>query len=171
MPRSGGACAIGDCTCIVPTLSDPRATSGPRIDRIPAGAAAMERRRSSPRIKKYFFRPPVRVPPMLFGPVANGTDTAKRLHVAFDLLLASVLHAASSKVQKLAWPVASRARISEALYRCGLSLPRGPRVKAASYRAVPPGSCTKERAAPSLHAAGACINRHRRAAAAHQQNT
>ena len=27
MPRSGGACGVGECTCIVPTLSDPRETT------------------------------------------------------------------------------------------------------------------------------------------------
>ena len=32
---SGRACGVGACVRLVPTLSDPRETSGPRIDRIP----------------------------------------------------------------------------------------------------------------------------------------
>ena len=32
---SARACAVADCTCLLPSLSGPRETSGPRIDRIP----------------------------------------------------------------------------------------------------------------------------------------
>ena len=51
---SARACSVGDCTCIVPALSDPRETSGPRIDRIqPARPPS-----SISRIKKInFFGP------------------------------------------------------------------------------------------------------------------
>ena len=37
VPTDGSArvCGVGDCTRLVPTLGDPRETSGPRIDRIP----------------------------------------------------------------------------------------------------------------------------------------
>ena len=35
LAESGGVRGVGDCTCIVPTLSALREASGPQIDRIP----------------------------------------------------------------------------------------------------------------------------------------
>ena len=54
---SARAYAVGDCTCIVPTLGDPRETSGPRIDRIQP-ARPPWRRRQYRELKKYIFFAP-----------------------------------------------------------------------------------------------------------------
>ena len=75
---STGACGVGYCARPLSTLSDPRETSGPRIDRIlPARLTT-----SAPRIKKLTFSPPNKCPIDLFGPASNRT-ILKRLHVAF----------------------------------------------------------------------------------------
>jgi len=66
---SGGVCGVGDYTRLVPTLGDPRGTSGPRIDRIPPAQPTT----SAPRIKKLIFSPPSNRPIDLFGPVSNRT--------------------------------------------------------------------------------------------------
>ena len=49
---------VGDCPCLVPTVSDPGETSGPRIDRIPTDALAMARMSISRMKKNIFFAPP-----------------------------------------------------------------------------------------------------------------
>ena len=69
-------CGTGDCTRLAPTLSDPRETSGPRIDRIPLARLTT----SAPRIKKLFFSPSSKRSIDLFGPVSNRT-ILKQLHV------------------------------------------------------------------------------------------
>ena len=51
---------VGDCPCLVPTVSDPGETSGPRIDRIPTDALAMAASSIS-RIKKIIFLAPQEV--------------------------------------------------------------------------------------------------------------
>ena len=87
---SGGACGVGDCTCLVPTPSAPRETSGPRIDRI-SPAHPPWRRRQFRELKKLIFSAPGKCPIDLFGPRANRT-ILKRLRVVFCLWLHSVLH-------------------------------------------------------------------------------
>ena len=67
---SARACAVGDCTCIVPTLSDPRETSGPRIDKNPPARPPWWRRQYRD-IKKLIFLAPRKCPIDLFGPLAN----------------------------------------------------------------------------------------------------
>ena len=84
------ACGVGVCERLVPTLSDPRETSGPRIDRIPSTRPPW-RRRQFRGLKKLFFSAPSTCPIDLFGPVADGR-ILERLHVA-RLLFASVLQA------------------------------------------------------------------------------
>ena len=74
------ACGVGACTCIVPTLGDPRETSGPRIDRIPP-ARPPWRDCQYREIKKIFFSPLSKCPIDLFGPVANRTILIK-VHAA-----------------------------------------------------------------------------------------
>ena len=69
---SARACAVGDCTCIVPTLGDPRETSGPRIDRIPSTRPPWWLRQYR-ELKKLFFLAPSKCPIDLFGPVATRT--------------------------------------------------------------------------------------------------
>ena len=49
---------VGDCPCLVPTVSDPGETSGPRIDRIPTDALAMAASSISRMKKNIFFAPP-----------------------------------------------------------------------------------------------------------------
>ena len=49
---------VGDCPCLVPTVSDPGETSGPRIDRIPTDALAMAASSISRIKKNIFFAPP-----------------------------------------------------------------------------------------------------------------
>ena len=75
---SPGACAIGDCTCIIQTLSRPRATAGPRSDRIPPTRPSWWRRQFR-ELKKFPFSAPSTCPIDLFGPLANGR-ILKRLH-------------------------------------------------------------------------------------------
>ena len=70
--RSGGVGGVGDCPRLLPTKSDPRETSGPRIDRIPSTRPPW-RRRQFREFKKLFFSPPGKCPIGLFGPVANRT--------------------------------------------------------------------------------------------------
>jgi hypothetical protein len=82
---SARACAVGDCTCIVPTLGDPRETSGPRIDRIPSTRPPWWLRQYR-ELKKLFFLPPSKRPIDLFGPLANRT-ILKRLHGAYSFCL------------------------------------------------------------------------------------
>ena len=73
------ACGLGDCPRLLPTKSDPRETSGPRIDRIPS-----TRPSSGPSISgiKKKNSPPSKCPSDLFGPVSNRTILI-RLHGAF----------------------------------------------------------------------------------------
>ena len=77
---SARARAVGDCTCTVPTLSDPRETSGPRIDRFPPTRPPCSRRQYR-ELKKIIFSAPSTCPIDLFGPLSNRT-ILKRLHVA-----------------------------------------------------------------------------------------
>ena len=56
------ACGVGACTCIVPTLIDPRETPAPRIDRFRLVRPPWTVAASSPRIQKCFCRPPGSVP-------------------------------------------------------------------------------------------------------------
>ena len=79
--RCTRAYGIGDCTRPVPTQSDPRETSGPRIDRIPPTRPPWWRRQYRD-LKKLLFLAPSKCPIDLFGPVANGR-MLKRLHAAF----------------------------------------------------------------------------------------
>ena len=76
---SPGACAIGDCTCIVSTLGDPGEASWAGIDRFPPARPPWSTAASSPRIKKKSFSAPSTCPIDLFGPVAN-RSVLKRLH-------------------------------------------------------------------------------------------
>ena len=55
---SASVSSVGDCARLVPTLSDPGETAGPRIDRIPPTRLTT----SAPRIKKLLFCPPISVP-------------------------------------------------------------------------------------------------------------
>ena len=99
---SARACGVGVCARLVPTLSGPRDTSGPGIDRIPPTRPPWWRRQYR-ELKNYFFSPPRKCPIDLFGPVANRTILEK-LHVAFAI--ASILHAASylrSRLVELLW--------------------------------------------------------------------
>ena len=75
---SGRACGVGDCPCLVPTLSDPGETSGPRIDRIPPTRPPWWDRQNR-ELKKLIFSPPRKCPTDLFGPLANRT-ILERLH-------------------------------------------------------------------------------------------
>ena len=77
---SARACGVGDCTCIIPTLTDLRKASGPRLDRIQPARPSW-RDRQNRELKKRVFSPPSTCPIDLFGPLANGT-VLKRLHVA-----------------------------------------------------------------------------------------
>ena len=69
---SARACGVGDCTCTLSTLGDPRETSGPRIDWIPSTRPPWWRRQYR-ELKKIFFSAPSKCPIDLFGPVANRT--------------------------------------------------------------------------------------------------
>ena len=77
---SPGACGVGACARLVPSISGPRETSGPRIDRIPPARPSWPDRQYR-ELKKLFFSPPSKCPIDLFGPVANRT-ILERLHVA-----------------------------------------------------------------------------------------
>ena len=68
----------GRLTIYRPTLSDPRETSGPRIDRIPSTRPSW-RDRPYRELKKIIFSPPSKCTIDLFGPLANRT-VLKRLH-------------------------------------------------------------------------------------------
>ena len=76
---SARACGVGDCTCIVPTLGDPRETYLAGIDRIPLARPPWTVGRPRPRIKKFPFSAPGTCHIVLFGPLANGR-ILKRLH-------------------------------------------------------------------------------------------
>jgi len=80
---SAHACAVGDCTCIVPTLGDPRKTCGPRIDRFPSTRPPWQRRQFR-ELKKLIFSAPRKCPIDLFGPLANRT-VLKQLQAAFHI--------------------------------------------------------------------------------------
>ena len=67
---SARACGIGDCPCLVSTLSDLGETSGPRIDRIPPTRPSW-RDRQYRELKIIPFSAPSKCPIDLFGPVAN----------------------------------------------------------------------------------------------------
>ena len=73
---SGGVGGVCVCTRPVPTLSNPRETSGPRIDRIPPTRPSW-RDRQYRELKKIFFSPPSKCLIDLFGPVANRNDTRR----------------------------------------------------------------------------------------------
>ena len=75
---SARACGVGDCARLIPTLGNPRETSGPRIDRIPPTRPSWWDRQYR-ELKKLIFLGPSKCPIDLFGPVANGT-ILKRLH-------------------------------------------------------------------------------------------
>ena len=77
---SARAYDVGACARLVPSLSAPRETWGPRFDRIPSTRPSW-RDRQYRELKKIFFSPPSKCPIDLFGPVSNRT-TLKRLHVA-----------------------------------------------------------------------------------------
>jgi len=77
---SARAYDVGACARLVPSLSAPRETSGPRIDRIQPARPPWWRRQYR-ELKKLFFSAPSKCPIDRFGPVANGT-ILKRLHVA-----------------------------------------------------------------------------------------
>jgi hypothetical protein len=79
---TAGECSVGDCTRLVPTLSDPRETCGPQIDSIPPVRLTT----SAPRIKKLIFSPPNKCLIDLFGPVSN-RSLLKKLLGAFSLKL------------------------------------------------------------------------------------
>ena len=81
---SPGACGVGACTCIVPTLGDPRETSWAGIDRIPLARPPWTMAPSSPRIKKFSFSAPSTCPIHLFGPLTSRT-ILERLHARFTL--------------------------------------------------------------------------------------
>ena len=76
------ACGVGACTCIVPTLGDPRDTSSTGIDRIPLARPPLPMAPDEPRIEKKSFSAPSTCPIDFFGPLANRA-ILKRLHVAF----------------------------------------------------------------------------------------
>ena len=74
------ACGVGACPRLLPTKSDPRETSGPRIDRFPPTRPPWLDRRYRD-IKKLLFLAPSKCHIDLFGPRANRT-ILKQLHVA-----------------------------------------------------------------------------------------
>ena len=82
---SARACGVGACPRLVTTLSGPRETSGPRIDRIPPTRPPW-RRRQFRELKKLIFSAPRKCPIDLFGPLANRT-VLERLHVASQKLV------------------------------------------------------------------------------------
>ena len=86
---SGGVSGVGDCTCIIPTLTDLRKASGPRIDRIQPARPSW-RGRQYRELKKIIFSPPITCPIDIFGPLANGT-ILKRLHRHVVRLLVSYM--------------------------------------------------------------------------------
>ena len=92
-PRPG-ACGVGDCARLPPTIGDPRETSGPRIDRIPLARPPYTVGRPRPRIKKISFLGPSTCPIDLFGPVAN-RRVLKRLHARSEFCLLVSYQAAS----------------------------------------------------------------------------
>ena len=67
---SARAYDVGACARLVPSLSAPRETWGPRIDRIPSTQPSW-RDRQYRELKKLFFSPPSKCPIDLFRPVAN----------------------------------------------------------------------------------------------------
>ena len=83
---SPGACGVGACTCIVPTLGDPRDTYLGGIDRIQPARPPWTMAASSSRMKKKPFSAPSTCPIDLFGPVANRA-ILKRLHAAFAVCM------------------------------------------------------------------------------------
>ncbi len=87
------ACGVGACARLVATKSDPRETSGPRIDRIPPTRPS-SRDRQYRELKKLIFSAPIKRPTDLFGPVANRT-ILKQLHARSEFGLLVSLHAAS----------------------------------------------------------------------------
>ena len=64
---SARACGVGVCPCTVMTSSDPRETSGPRIDRIQPARPSW-RRRQFRELKKLIFSAPRKCPIALCGP-------------------------------------------------------------------------------------------------------
>ena len=92
--------------------SDPRETSGPRMDRI-LPARPPWRRRQFRELKKLIFLAPSKCPIDLFGSLANGR-ILKRLH---GFQLASVLHAASCLFLAAADEAAAAKRVSPAAFQ------------------------------------------------------
>ena len=82
---SGRAFGVGAYARLLPTKSDPRETSGPRIDRIPPTRPPWWDRQYRD-IKKLIFSPPSKCPIVLSGPVANGT-ILKQMHGVFCIKL------------------------------------------------------------------------------------
>ena len=89
---SARACGAGDCPCLVSTLSGPRETPGPRIDRIPSTWPLWWHRQNRD-IKKLIFSGHSKFPIDLFGLLAYST-ILRRLRDAW-FLLASVFTGAS----------------------------------------------------------------------------
>ena len=77
---SPGACGVGACARLLPSLSGPGGTSGQRTDRIPSTRPSW-RDRQHRELKKLFFSPPSKCAIDLFGPVLNRTILTQ-LHVA-----------------------------------------------------------------------------------------
>ena len=103
-----GACGVGDCTCIVPTLGNLGETSGPRIDRIPPTRPPWWRRQFRA-LKKLIFSPSSKCPIDFFGPLANRT----RLHATqrascADYESGSDLHFPSLEFHSSAFPPSHR---------------------------------------------------------------
>ena len=95
---SGGVGGVGVCTRPVPTLSNPRDTSGPRIDRIPPTRPPWWGRQYR-ELKKLFFSAPRKCPIYLFGLLANRT-ILKRLQVSVGFCLLVSYETASSTDHK-----------------------------------------------------------------------
>ena len=64
------ACGVGACPRLLPTKSDPRETSGPRIDRIPPTRPPWWRRQFR-ELKKLIFSAPSKCPIDFCGPLGN----------------------------------------------------------------------------------------------------
>ena len=80
---SARACSVGACPRLVPSRSDFRETSGPRIDRIPLARPTTLVARRRPRIKFFFFDPQEvsdRYPRTTNGPNASQTTPGRTSH-------------------------------------------------------------------------------------------
>ena len=95
--RSAHVCGIGDCIRLVPTLSDPRETSGPRIDRIPPARLTKCLSTANQEIN---FSAPNKCPIDQFGTVSNRT-IRKQMYVAFPVLVKSTRRVSRSPSKKV----------------------------------------------------------------------